>query len=329
MSRSVNLDNSTGLMGFQQGGINLYESTELGEYVDIWLKTFKHDSVKPATYARLEVSLNAMKDYEIAKIPIGEISVFDIQNYIKQLTAKGYGLTTIRKQTQIVTAPLRQAAAMRLIKADPCVGISLPSERTVRKPKRDVSPYTDVQQMDIWDVIWKSDSPAMFGIGLMLETGLRVGELLALKWSSIDISKRRLRVTATIQDLGNGLRGVYQNSPKSQSSVRTIPLTQTALDILRKLEGQHPVWVFAGSNGERLSYEAMVYQTKLLCERANVPYKGEHVFRHTFATNCYYKGVDVKILSMMLGHSDTRVTYNTYISPHNDGFDEMYAALNR
>lgn len=57
----------------------------------------------------------------------------------------------------------------------------------------------------------------------------------------------------------------------------------------------------------QLSYEALRYQTRRACAEAKVEYRGEHVFRHTFATNCYYKGVDVKILSRLLGHADTKL----------------------
>ena len=51
------------------------------------------------------------------------------------------------------------------------------------------------------------------------------------------------------------------------------------------------------------------------------------MFRHTFATNCYHKGVDVKILSRLLGHADVNITYNIYVHIYGDGFDEMYSAL--
>jgi len=86
-------------------------------------------------------------------------------------------------------------------------------------------------------------------------------------------------------------------------------------------------WVFVNDDGQRLSYEALRYQTQCLCKAACVPYRGEHVFRHTFATNCYHKGVDVKILSRLLGHADVNITYNIYVHLYGDGFDEMYAAL--
>ena len=98
----------------------------LKDYVTNWLRTFKRDAVKIATLARLETSLNALMDYGIAQMPICDITAFELQGYVNELTAKGYALTTIKKQMFIVTAPLRQAAAMHLIPADPTAGVKLP-----------------------------------------------------------------------------------------------------------------------------------------------------------------------------------------------------------
>ena len=86
-------------------------------------------------------------------------------------------------------------------------------------------------------------------------------------------------------------------------------------------------WVFWNDDGQRLTYEALRFQTQCLCKAAGVPYRGEHVFRHTFATNCYHKRVDVRILSRLMGHADVDITYNIYVHLYGDGFDEMYSAL--
>ena len=94
-------------------------------------------------------------------------------------------------------------------------------------------------------------------------------------------------------------------------------------------QGGRGEWVFTDAEGDRLSYEALRYQTQCACRSAGVDYKGEHVFRHTFATNCYYKGVDIKILSKLLGHADVNITYNVYVHLYGDGFDEMHSALVR
>ena len=108
------------------------------------------------------------------------------------------------------------------------------------------------------------------------------------------------------------------------------PITPKAIQILQDLaEDAEGEWVFVNHDGERLSYEALRYQTRLLCKSVAVPYRGEHVFRHTFATNCYHRGVDVNILSRLLGHADTNITYNIYVHLYGDGFDEMYEALVR
>lgn len=323
----TNLDNCNAVNGALEGKINMYNNMLLSQFIEMWLKTFKQGSVKKPTYTRLETSLKALQNYPISKMPIGEITAFEIQDYVNQLTSAGYGLTTIKKQMRIVTAPLKQAAAMHFINADPSAGVHLPSEDKVLKAKKITRPYSNEEQAALWNVINYSRKPGVLAIGLMLETGLRCGEALALRWKYVDIRAKRLQVTATIINSADKKRSALQESPKTVSSRRTVPLTPDAIRILERLrEGNNSEWVFL-NHGDRLSYEALRYQTQQACKNANVEYLGEHAFRHTFATNCYYRGVDVKVLSKLLGHSDVNITYNIYISLRGDGFDEMYAAL--
>lgn len=323
----MNLDNCTSVDVGLKEKINTYKTMKLSQFIETWLKTFKKDSIKPPTYARLESSLNALRNFPIADMPIGQITAFEIQQYVNELTNAGYGLTTIKKQMRIVTAPLKQAAAMHFISADPSAGVKLPSEDKVKKAKKITRPYSEAEQAALWNIINFSDKPGVLAIGLMLETGLRCGEALALRWNYVDIQRKRLQVVATIINSADKKRSYLQESPKTVSSRRTVPLTPTAIRILERLRrGNNTQWVFL-NHGERLSYEALRYQTQQACKNANVEYLGEHVFRHTFATNCYYRNVDVKVLSKLLGHADVNITYNIYISLRGDGFDEMYAAL--
>ena len=324
---SVNLDNFMGASGREETR-RMYSQMPLYQYVDVWINTFKKDSVKPATLARLETSKIALAKYPIAAMKLEDITAFDLQLYVNQLTSAGYGLTTIKKQLRIATAPLRQAAAMHFIQADPSIGVKLPTRDKVSKPARDARPYTEEEQKKLWQIINTTKKHGILCIGLMLETGLRCGEALALRWQNVNIEKKRLQVAATILNIADKKRSVLQESPKTASSRRTVPLTPKAIEILNKLkENNDTEWVFLGRKQERLSYEALRYQTIQACENANVQYLGEHAFRHTFATNCYYRNVDVKVLSKILGHSDVNITYNIYISLQGDGFDEMYDAL--
>ena len=321
-----NLDNLTPVRDMEGNDV-MNASMLLKDYIQAWLETFKQNSIKSASYDRLLTSLTALERFSIAKMPIRDISYFDIQQYINELVEKGYALTTIKKQTRIVTAPLKQAAAMRVISADPSCGIVLPSQHKVKKKPKEVVAYTPDEQEMLRKVIDASDKCGYRCVALMMETGLRSGEALALDWSCVDIPRRRLKVTATVVNLANRKQSFVQDSPKSLSSIRTIPLTDRAVEILLKLRETPGSWVFASRNSH-LSYEALRYQTMTLCREAGVPFYGEHVFRHTFATNCYYRGMDIKILSKLLGHSDTSVTYNVYVNLYGDAFDEMYAALN-
>lgn len=298
------------------------------EFVNLWLEMFKKNSVKSASYSRLLTSRDALKKYSIASKRICDITFFDIQRYINALVDVGYSLNNIKKQVLIVTAPLRQAAAMRVISADPCVGIRMPSEAKVKKKTKEVIAYTEQEQDKLWKkMVSEPNSIGYAAIAFVMETGLRAGELLALKWTDIDLARCRMRVHATIIDPQYTSRAKYQDSAKSKSSNRTIPLTPKAISILKRLkETRQTEWVFE-QDGKRYSYQKLTYQTKKLCREAGVKYHGEHVFRHTFATNCYYKGIDVKILSKLMGHSSVQVTYNIYINLYGDGFDDMYAAL--
>lgn len=306
----------------------MYQSVSLINYIDEWLNVYKATTVKPATYDRLLTSVRALEGFTIANMPIVEITSAHIQQYVNELAGKGYGLSTIKKQMRIVTAPLKQASALHLIPADPGVGIKLPARCHIRKTEASIEAYSPEEQKALRDKLETLARPAYAVILLMLETGLRAGEALALRWRDIHLSRKRLEVHSTVVRLANKKQSFVQDCAKSEASNRTIPLTPYAVRLLERLsqcgKGE---WVFTNTDGERLSYEALRWQTNRVCRDAGVDYKGEHVFRHTFATNCYYKKIDIKILSRLLGHADVNITYNVYIHLYGDGFDEMYSAL--
>ena len=300
----------------------------LTSYIAEWLTTFKQTTVKQSTYDRLLTSVKALEGFEIATMPIGEITCIDIQRYVNELIKRGYGLSTIKKQMRIVTAPLKQASALHIISKDPGIGIRLPSRYNVAKPERLIEAYTDEEQTALRSVLYNGQRAGYSAIILMIETGLRVGEALALRWQDVQLTRKRIYVRNTVVRLANRKQSFVQDSVKSESSRRTVPLTPEAIRLLERLyERRKNEWVFTNRDGERLSYEALRYQTRIACQEAGIEYRGEHVFRHTFATNCYHKGIDVKILSRLLGHADVNITYNLYIHLYGDGFDEMYTAL--
>lgn len=300
----------------------------LSEYVDYWLTTFKINRVEESTIDRQITSINTMRKYAIADMPIKDITTLEIMDYMNELVEAGYALTTIKKLVRAATAPLRQAAALHHIPADPSIGIRFPKEEHVHKPKKEAIPYTPQEQERLWAVL---DTKKRWGyrtIGFMLETGTRIGEALALEWSDIDFKRKSVRIRKTVTRLANKKQSKVKKGAKTHSSNRIVPLTPKAIEILEELYSTSPnEWVFSDENGERLSYEAVRYQTQRACKEAGIPYRGEHVFRHTYTTNHYKKNTNIKILSKVLGHSSVSITQDIYVHLYGDGFDEMYEEL--
>ena len=84
-----NLDNYR--PAIKEGDITLDETATLKEFITLWLELFKKNSIKPASYNRLLVSLNSLDNYYISTMPIGKIGFFDVQAYVNQLVTDGYG----------------------------------------------------------------------------------------------------------------------------------------------------------------------------------------------------------------------------------------------
>lgn len=154
---------------------------------------------------------------------------------------------------------------------------------------------------------------------LCLYTGLRLGELCALKWSDIDWNGGVLTVNRTVQRLpveGQKSKTILvETEPKSEYSRREIPLSATALEALQNFRHEKE-YVFG--RDRPMEPRTMQYRfKKILCE-AQLQNKNFHILRHTFATNCIENGTDVKSLSEILGHSDVQITLNRYVHPTMD-----------
>ena len=161
---------------------------------------------------------------------------------------------------------------------------------------------------------------------------MRIGELLALSWKDIQWERRAVRIHSTLVRLGKEKKSFVQEGAKSKSSNRTIPLSKTAMDLLTQMleeNGSDNGLIFRGtvSPDKSIYYGAIRKQIQVLCRQAKVEFRGIHVFRHTFATNCYYKGCEIKVLSKLLGHANITITYNTYIHLYGDALEEMRAIV--
>ena len=150
-------------------------------------------------------------------------------------------------------------------------------------------------------------------MALSLFTGLRIGELCALKWKDVDLSNKTVSISKTIQrirtDFGTKL---VITEPKSNSSVREIPVPECIMPILKKFSADKECYLLSGTS-KPVEPRVMQYRFQKLLKKAKLPSIHFHALRHMFATNCVEMGFDVKSLSEILGHSGVEITLNRYV----------------
>ena len=293
-----------------------------------WLEVYKKNAVKTLTYDRLLISFKLMLKYPIAEYTVRDIDSRDMQRYLNSLVTDGYSMSTIKKQFNLLTAYWKWAMSQGLVQTPVYLGVNLPSESSISTPKIDIQVYTDSEKSKLMRCLRTLEHDQYAAVVLMLEAGLRIGEVLALDWNDILWSRRAVKVHRTLIRMSSEATTFIQESPKSKTSRRTVPLSNEAIEILMKLRDKRGIsdgLVFAKPNDSKMpySYSSIEFHIRQLCKDLGIPYRGLHAFRHTFATNCYERGCDVKILSKLLGHADVAITYNTYIHLYGDALEEM------
>ena len=301
---------------------------KLGDAIRVWMITYKKNSVKEATYTRLRCSFELMEHYNIARVPVTDLTAAGVQRYLNQLVDDGYSLTTVKKQYNLITAFVRHLIAEKQDIAPLYMSVKLPVESVIKAQKRESIAYSSKEQLRLRASAERINNTGSKAIVLLLETGMRIGELLALTWRDIQWERRAVRIHSTLINPASRKKCYIQEGAKSKSSNRTIPLSSTAMKILEPMyQGNDDSLIFVTEQGESCGYNLVCREVEAICNDAQVKYQGMHVFRHTFATNCYYKGCEIKILSKLLGHANVGITYNTYIHLYGDALDEMRAIV--
>ena len=303
---------------------------KLYKEMERWLIQYKKNDVKYASYIRLTGSLHLLGKYSISSVPPDYLVLDDVQSYINGLIESGYSLETIKKQVKILREYLTYAYLSGYIKTPLYLGIKSPKEINVKKHKKTVRVYTREEQRRLTSALMCGET-IYHKLGLLLlDTGMRIGEAMALQWTDIDMERKSVTVTKTIVRSLYGKSGYIQIMPKTKSSKRELPLSGRVLDSLLndEVDSDSDELIFVNRNGDPCSYDMVKRGIRSICKEADVPFYGLHAFRHTFATNCFHKGCDVQLLSKMLGHSKTSITYDRYVHLYGDSLEKMRSLVN-
>ncbi len=276
------------------------------EWLSEWLAVCVKPTAKERTYEKYEricrKQLSALGGYEVE-----QLTPSVLQKFVADEAAK-LAPNTVNVVISVLKCSLKKAVSYGIAEREYSGGISRP-----HASEKKIECFSMEEQKKIESAVLGCKRRKLVGVLLCLYTGLRIGELLALTWEDIDFSSGVLSVTKSCHDgwTKDGCHRVVE-PPKTDSSVRLIPIPKQLLGVLKKTKREVGGSYVVGGDKPVLvrSYQRTF---ELLQKKLCIPRRGFHSLRHTFATRALECGMDVKTLSEILGHKNPTVTLNRYV----------------
>lgn len=335
------------IVELQLNGLAIASQVTIKEFMEAYLK-YKEESktVEPSTIKGYKSEVRQMCRY-IGAERLASLDIPKVNAWMSKMSAEGYAPKTISKCFRLLKQALNHAVAQNIITKNPC--------NFCKPPKRIKTPINALSREErsrLLDAARRAQpsSALAVAIELALTTGMRRGEICALRWDDFDEEKHTISVTHA---LGNGEGGFYLKEPKTPDSIRTIPLTRHTYNLLLGMKDDAK-WML----GKLKIPFTNAYILGTL-EEASRPYNPTqlgkdfgafcemnnfdctfHDLRHTFATFMIGQGVDVRTVSSYLGHSSVSMTLNIYadvdpeakakaVSKIEDAFDDAMSVFIR
>ena len=275
--------------------------------------TDNSQTVKPTTTERYrQVTEQYIKPELISCLQISSITRKDIDSWVHELQNKGLSKNTIILAFGLIKRTLDGFVISNKIKQNPCYKYVIKEtnsekERKAAKRKR---VYTDEEIRKIIQVGGKHKDVFI----VLANTGMRIGEVLFLKWDAVDFENKQLTVYGTCERTNGKM--IDSNTPKTKSSNRTVPMTNECYEVLSRLHREredHTRVFHYRDTDEPIPYLNIYMGITYACKKAGIDVPSRlHSFRHTFATLSHECGVDTLTLSNIMGHKSTSTTETVY-----------------
>lgn len=302
---------------------NLGESKEANvPYKNVlvsWLES-QRINIKESTYARYYQVINTHLIPDLGAIKVEKITTKLIEKYITQLSEIGRidgkgGLSA--KTTSDILTIIKTTIEYAKYNDYP-IQCNL-DKVCVKQQKEEMRVLSMEEQQKLTLVLLEDTDLIKFGVLLSLYTGIRIGEVCALKWGNLNVEDGILSVKETMQrikDTSNhsvSKTKIVVTEPKSKCSIRDIPLPSFITSIAKDFQGGNNAYILTGDKNRYVEPRTMQNHFKSLIYESSICDANYHSLRHTFATRCIEVGFEVKTLSEILGHSSVNITLNRYV----------------
>ena len=302
------------------------------DWLHDWLDNYIKPSSKTKTCARYTEIVERHIIPHLGDVELDELSALVIQRYVTHLSTNGNLKTgkelapnSVNAIITVVQNSLKMAYTLGYVKEYAGDKVKRPNAQ-----EKKIECFSAAEQKQI-EAYVMGGKTKLFGIVLCLYTGLRIGELLALEWSDVDFVKSEISITKTCYD-GRNENGKFCriiDKPKTVSSIRTIPFPKQLLPHFKEIKKRSNS-IYVVSNGEKeISIRSYQKTFSSMLNRLDLPHRGFHSLRHTFATRALECGMDVKTLSEILGHKSPTITLNRYVHSMMEHKKEMMNKLGK
>ncbi|WP_375179649.1 tyrosine-type recombinase/integrase [Enterococcus rotai] len=279
------------------------------DWAALWLNQLMRENLKESTYASYQNKLSHHILPAIGHLPLHRVTK-EVLTGLVQEWKEILSPSSIHVVFRLVKSCLKSAKDHGYLYTNPAELVSLPKIQPKERPaltRKQQSQLVQVGQHSLTDL----------PILLALETGMRIGEISALKWSDIDFDQAVIHVKRTQQRIvdytdGEQKTKLIETTPKTQRARRVIPLSSLLREQLKEAKAQANSPYVVGKKGKAVEPRTIAYRFAQLRKKIGLPNVSFHTLRHAFATRCLEVGVNIHTISALLGHASIKLTLDTY-----------------